>query len=299
MLKPDLTYLRISTKNDAQTYPPVSVSRFERGEYHLYYVNARHVTNADNATCETIHKAFQRYRPKGVVVECGGDAAGAGFKGYVAYVLDHVESPSNAKNECDFTILKAISSGLPLANGEPTDEAVCREVLARGYSLKEFLAHQHLQWLGQAVRHKKIILATFDTVSHQILEHRAKVFGIPEDKRLSLEEYKTWFKREYPERKNWVDVSSADTAPENKSGATFAERLSYDIDRTREPYIVQTISNMLNAHKSVLVVYGTGHRESHLAVFENMLGPCKLDILVPETRASERRGSFNPKSGLT
>jgi len=299
MLKPNLSLIHISTMSDAKQYPPVSVSRFERGKYGLYYINARHVTNADNPTCQTIHEAFDLYRPKGVVVELGGDAAGTQFERYIAHVKDRHNDPSSAGNEPVFTILKATAAGLAIANGEPTDAVVLQEILARGYTFKEYLFHQHLQWLGQAVRHKKIDLSSFDKQSRSLMEHRVKTSGIPLEDRISLEDYKAWFKREYPERKNWVDVSSVDTAPENKNGATFAQRLSYDIDRTREPHIVQTITDMLNLHDSVLVVYGAGHRESHLAVFEEMLGPCALDILVPEMKTPKKGRSFNPKVGLT
>ena len=39
---------------------------------------------------------------------------------------------------------------------------------------------------------------------------------------------------------------------------------------------------MLNKNQTTLVVYGAGHRESHLPVFEQLLNPGEMHVLVPE-----------------
>lgn len=282
MLQPDLSLIRISTLSDAGKYPPVCVTKFVRGEYQLFYVNARHVTNADNATCQTIQSAYDLYNPKGVVIECGGNAAGPHFKGYTSFVLDRYKTPSRAKNECDFTILTALQRSLPLANGEPTDDVVFKDLIARGYSSKEYQAYWLLRGLAQSVKRNEIGHASFDEASEQRLGYLASKHSLPREEQLSVKEYKEWFLHHYPERRDFLDISTNDTAPERPDVGTFSQRLSYDLEKTREPHIIQTITNMLNRHKSVLVVYGGGHRETQMTVFEQMLGQGETHILAPD-----------------
>jgi len=224
---------------------------------------------------------MSRYHPRAVIVECGGFAAGARFRSYVSEVSERCKTPFNVANECDFTILKALQENIPMANGEPTDEVIFEEILARGYSSKEYEFFMFLRRIGSLKRHHRIDPSSFDNLSQVTLDSFASRLSIPVDKRLSLKECKVWFNHYYPERRSLLNISSNDTGPDSSGGATFAQRLSYDIDQTREPHIVRTITDMLNLHKSVLVVYGAAHRESHLPVFEEMLGRGEIHILVP------------------
>lgn len=293
MLRPDLDAIRISTLSDASSYSPVCVTRFACGVHRLFYINARHVTNADNATCRTIDQAFKEFRPKSVVVECGGGAAGPRFSDYAAQVLDRVKEPSNATTECDFSILKALRLGLPLTNGEPTDRSIFDALLKQGYSPKEFQAFLHLRWVANTVKRQKIDTSLFERKSDEILGYVAESLSIPTKERLSYNEYQEWFSRHYPDRKGFLDVSTNDAAPDISSSATFAQKLCYEISRVREPHIVETITQVLNRHETTLVVYGAGHRESHLPVFKKMMGPHEMHILAPEQpKATDRTKQF-------
>lgn len=243
MLQPDLSLTRISALSAAGKSPPVCVTKFACGEYQLFYIHTDHVKNTDNPTYHTIDAAFDHYRPEGVVIERGGDAAGPQFEKYVSFILDRFKTPSSVTNECDYTILTALQKGLPLANGEPTDDVVFEYLITTGYSSKEYQAYWHLRGIAQLVERNQIGLSSFDKIFEQRLGLLASKHSIDRKDQLSVEEYKKWFSLHYAERSTVLDVSTNDLAPERPDVGTFAQRLSYDLQRIREPHIIQTITD--------------------------------------------------------
>jgi hypothetical protein len=174
---------------------------------------------------------------------------------------------------------------------------VFKNLIASGYSSKEYQAYWHLRGIAQSVKRGKICLSSFDKIFEQRLSYLAYKHSIAREDQLSVEEYKEWFSLHYSEHSDVLDVSTNDTAPERPDVGTFAQRLSYDLQRTREPHIIQTITDMLNRYKSILVVYGGGHRETQMPVIEQMLGQGEMHILAPEKPQpkSTKKTSFTQK----
>ncbi|MGE0108985.1 MAG: hypothetical protein AB7S81_04370 [Bdellovibrionales bacterium] len=294
MLKPNNDLIKISTLSDAHKYPPVCVSEFVTPNHQLYYINAAHVNGLDNPTCQTIKRAFGLYNPKAVVVECGG--CSLYLDGYKSYLLDHVKESKNADNECAYATLLGLERNLPIANGEPMDSVILKELLNAGYESKDVQAFFCLQWLGQEKERKNIHALSFHEKTTAFLQNQRRLLSLQDSEALTLPEYQRWFSRHYPERIGLLDISSIDTAPEESKKAHLAHRISYETNKVRDPHIVQAITKMLNYFNSVLVVCGAGHLETQRAVFEDMLAPCQEKVLAPTVPLSQtHRNDFSLK----
>jgi len=280
MLQPDLSLIREYTLEDCtnRMRPPVCVTQFKQAGYELLYVNADHVQGIDNPTCQTIRNAFDLFQPKAVVVETvsGGGQVG---DAYWRFVLDAAANGFTRASECQYSVFLAKEKGLPVFGGEPSDRQQLLAFVGGGYSVKDSIAYFTLQYTGQQSRRGYLTEEYFKNEAAQHLDWLAMNVGIASKDGLSVDEYKTWFATHYPNRKTCLDCHSDDTVPSRVADASIGQKMAFLQDCAREPHIVNVITKVLNQFETVLVVYGSGHRETQYGVLEKMLGTGRMYFL--------------------
>jgi hypothetical protein len=279
-MRPDLSLIRDYTREAANVWRAVAVTHFQQDNKNLYYINAHHVTNTNNATCETVRKAILAFEPQLVIIEGLPTQCGISPAGYLDY-LHAEEVPRNfPAGEISYAAFLASQKGIPFVGGEPSDEDTFANMEAEGYSIQDVMAFYLVRSIPQYRQHGQIINeVTFDAFATEFLRDDGNFGHVAPSQRLTLQEFKAWFESHSRASQTLLTITPEDFAPYASEDADYLQRLNRALTLIRERHLNALIGNALSDHDKVLVVYGDGHLFQSSRVFEQMLGPGKTSVL--------------------
>ncbi|MGE4351196.1 MAG: hypothetical protein AB7E52_03305 [Bdellovibrionales bacterium] len=278
MLVPDLSLIRITTLEDCRKNPfiPLGVSHFQKEPYNLYYINAHHGFGIDHPSFRTAQKAIDFFKPEAIVIERRNDEVG-----HSAQMAEENKSDGFKKiTEAEYTAYLAKQRNIPLIGAEPEESVIFKDLTHRGFSAKELVYKKVLGNIVYGKGNNEICGVSVDDFSKACVNWFSEIYS-DYPIALSFKEMKEWFLQQHAGYNSLFDIKSDDLAPSLSNNATRIQAISYYEDVSREQSIVPTISNALNQHKMVLVVYGAAHLESERAVFIKMLGQPTFKPMVP------------------
>lgn len=279
-MRPDLSLIRDYTRRAASVWRPVAVTRFQKHNKNLFYINTHHVTGTDNATCETVRKAMLAYKPQLLIIEGLPTQCGISPPGYLDY-LYHEEVPHHfPTGEISYAAFLASQNGIPFIGGEPSDEDTFACMEAEGYAVKDVMAFYLLRVIPQYRQQGKVIdEATFDDFATDFLRDDLSFSHVPASQRLKLQEFKPWYESHCSDLQTLSTITPEDFAPYASEDANYLQRLNRILTLIRERHVDTLIGKALSDHDKVMVVYGDGHLFESSPVFEKMLGPGKTSVL--------------------
>lgn len=255
-ITPWTTQLRAAQPDDAFA----AVYRW-RGQ-RLVFVGAKHATRTDSLTFRLIEQAYASFHFDAVIVEGPPYSHGAEIDGFLESG-EIVPTVRGARNE------KAAVWG-----GEPDDIEIRNRVLARGFNLQDLVGFYTLRSVPQWMREQKIT-GPEDSRTKQLieaeLERSRSRLQAPADALSSYESWAQWY-----EQTNGKAFDSSFTVEEGgplADGRYATNKISVAIAQVRDEFLLEIITQHLNARESVLVVFGESHLMLLRSALSSMLGP--------------------------
>ncbi len=273
-IKPDLSLVHDISFADKNTFTHPYLSHYTKDNKHLYYLGVKHGKDFETRSHDMILQAVSKHKPQLIVIE--GLATEAGISpsfgldpqkpGSVSRFLNHEENIHTAE--------LARSKKIPFIGGEPSSKAVFEALDRQGYSNKETMAAYLLRnisvWKRKGGLNKDILHQQADVFLSKdpIFKH------IPEEDRLTFDEFKSWYDSHKHElgNKDMLDVVAADTNYNGRPDANYFQRLTKIMDRVRDDHLINVIADSASEYDKVMVVYGNAHQFVSAPVFEKMFG---------------------------
>ena len=264
---------RIAPYTRADNQPkPTTIRQYGNGQQNLFYVNASHVSDADNPTYAAIAQAMN-LKPGRVIIEARPD------------------TPLNGASEVAFANSLAAFHAIPVTRAEPDDADLFADAAASGYAAKDVMALYLLRMVPQDRKMgRRMDEPAFAERAEGYLSGNPAFASILPAQRLTYGE----FKEQYAPRldKDVLEVNANDFAPFATSDATYFQRLSAHVGHVREKHIVASVAAAFEETDNVLVVYGGAHRTMSGPVWEATLGK-GVDIK-PQTPQQTQSASITP-----
>jgi hypothetical protein len=276
LLKPDLSLLRDAIPQQAPNFSQVQLLHYNKGNKDLYYIGASHGTDFENRTHETIKQAIGKHRPQLVILE-GMDTD----KGVSPPIGMDLSKPADRERflhhsgEGVHTAEYLRGKNIPFIGGEPAFSDISGALEKQGYSLKEVMALYLLRHISIWKRHETLQDRDhFPEQANKFFSKHPDFDFIPREKRLTFDEFKTWYDAHKAElgNKDMLDVTAADSNPPQGSAPNYFQKMSAIMDKVRDDHLVTLIADSLAANDKVLVVYGSAHQYKSMPVFEKMFG---------------------------
>lgn len=244
----------------AEPHAEPSVAVFRGGGKTLAFVATLHVHGRDAAVFPTIERAFADFRARALVVE-----------GWPRGMKDLVGREDASERE--YAVFLAERAGVPALGGEPSERESFAAALAGGFTAEDYLGFDVARFVSQWRREAPLDDARFDALAAVQLRGLARALGL--DGRFGVPELRRWFAARRGASRPLLELENEDVGPVAGPGQTFLQSVSCAIDSVRETIVVRAIEDALNAHETVLVVYGSAHLVKQRLVWAHALGPAE------------------------
>ncbi len=219
----------------------------------LIYIGAQHGMGpeSNNSTFKMIRRAFGLPSVKAAIGESTNGAEMPSIKG------DNRCKKEDFRRcgEHFFTASLASERNVPYQGAEPTDRTIVQNLKPK-YSKSDFAC---FKWMVQVAGSTKKDFSVDNPDSEMRRKEFAEVIQRNLGIRYTYDDFTKCYAKKMSKPLNLENLSSEDFKPSNSNEATFFQRAMFEIDKTREPLIIETIKNALTKHGSVVVVYGSGH----------------------------------------
>jgi len=235
---------------------PPSVTRFQKGNKQLSYLETLHSNELNCETFKKIKEELSDFKPDVVILEDLETSKGMSPKKWdMSFPLD------NQNWDCGepcYTAALAFEKNIPYIGGEPDDLDFTNTLREKGYTDRDILgfllARQIPQWLRENEPKPFDLKRFFEKnqdwlAADSFLDEDAK-FSSPED-------FIKWYKERNKIGLVTDDESANIVAPMNGPNVLFTQKMAFE--GTRDGNITFVIASMLNRYDRVMVVYGAGH----------------------------------------
>jgi hypothetical protein len=275
--------IRVWDENSKYDQEPPYVYSKKRNNKELKYISVVHTRSLNDSTAKLIKETIETFKPDIVIVE--GVPTSYGFdieiQKQAIDCIKNIEISGRPCGERDYTLKVAADNKIPFIGGEPGQED--ERVYLTDYNEEEILFYYVARNLNQmieaklsninSVREKNDSQRIFETIEDdykKMLSQQLRSNDVNKPE-YDFDKFKKWYskssgKGEFDPFKS----QSSDYAPKN-SGTELTElnKMSFQIDKAREPNILKTIQTQLNTYSKVLVVYGSAHLYKHKLVLED------------------------------
>jgi hypothetical protein len=270
-LRPWTTELRAAQPNDA-----VAAVYTHRGDW-LIFVGAQHAVRTESLTFRLIDEAYDTFDIDTVIVEGSPYSRGANDDRLLSWVEgQHEVNGLLEGGEAVVAIRGARERGADVWGGEPDDAYIRRRVLSQGFSVQDLLGFYTLRSVPQWVRQQKIIGPSDPRVEAYInaeLDHNRERLDVPATVLPDHAAWTQWY-ADTNDKVFGAAFESEETGP-LADGRYKSNKIAEAISRTRGEFLLDVIARHLNAHESVMVVFGASHLMIHRVALDHMLGaPC-------------------------
>lgn len=276
ILKPDLRLIsKVSGRMIAdENCKGPFIKYFSRPPIDLIFVGSDH-DHAD-ATFPFIERAFDLKIPKALIIEMY--LKGKSPKAYRRRV-EVVKADGFTNNEPAFAASLAFEKGIPVYGGEPSVDHVVKEVLnpkrtgGDVFTRDDIFYFYILRRLCQLRRDggfgKRVSLETaFEKIS-KFISYTACDLKYPSGEHPDLSRFKPWYQEKSGER--FTRQFDRDHVTPYIEGNFFQRLCAYQ-NHIRDRVLARRITDILNRHQNVTIVYGSGHFPVQKRVLEPLLG---------------------------
>lgn len=240
------------------------VAKYTDGDRELFFIAAEHGVVANNPTIPFIDKMIQTEKPGAVILE--------GFWGTPSHnILQKTRECTQNKfvncSEVIYSAAKALEAGIPFVGGDATQEDVLKKLKAQKFSDRDisafFVLRQMTQWKDEGL-FKKASLS-------KLIDDFFKSFDPKNVKALTEAEVRHWYREHYARELDPIALERNIVRPQKSPNAPILQRMAFEIDKAREPQILSTIGEKLEAHKKVLIIFGSGHQAKNSSAIQQLL----------------------------
>lgn len=170
--------------------------------------------------------------------------------------------------ETAYAIILADSMGVPFIGGEPGDGVVVQSLLDQGYSYQDLLGFYFLRQVPQYLRAGR--LGDEEEQFAGFISSLREEMKVPASLEFSYSDFLGWYQERNLEPFN-PDMAS-DAVKPLADGEYFTQRLSAQVGKVRDRFILETVAQTLEKHDRVAIVYGSGHLVTQRKALETYLG---------------------------
>jgi hypothetical protein len=294
------------SKDASQKMPkPPYIASFGKDNQQLHYIAACHTemtkdergritSYKKNPAIAVLEEEIARYQPDFIVFE-GPDYMG---KTHHAHPKERMGDPNYKAQIVEESLMAsylAQKNGIPYQGGEPDDRAMFQEMKQKGYSAKEVMAMYALREVPNYNQDGKrdVNKEEFKRYIEGYLQNYPYFKSLPENERLSYEEFEAWFDEHKPNKAmSPQKITTRDIYAGKSKNSSYFENAMVDLIDVREANINKVIQNAFQRHKKVLVIYGAGHLPKSLPVYEAAFGKASYQSFA--TKAVNNSASTSP-----
>ena len=260
----------VGQKNEP--YQSVFIAKFQKNNKSLNYIAANHSNDIESATFKTIKKAMDELSPEVIILEGFSSDEGINPKGMIRHGERCLKSKFSNCGEPAYAIHLANQLEIPFIGAEPSDLAIMKEMVNKGYTVLDIAGFYLLRQIPQLKRQGKLkSLKDFPEQAESSLRSNSKRLGLKTN--ISFSSFKSWYNDNNKTNKSFYDFDSNDAAP-IQDGSYF-QQISSKIGFVRENGINKIIEEKVHEYSNVLVVYGAGHLVKSRKLYEDYFGKAK------------------------
>lgn len=271
-LRPWTTALRDGQSDDALA------AVYKTGPNRLVFVAARHTNRADSLTFRLINDAYAGFRFDSVIAEGFPTSEGANPASVFKYAA------ANGPNALGFveggetvpTVLGAERNKAALWGGEANDLDIKAQVIGEGVSPADLLGFYVLRTIPQWIDERRIQSSGDPHLKSLVVDALARnrvLLGLTPDVLPDFAAWSAWY-RALNGKSIGDDFVTEEVGP-LADGKFATNKIAYAVSRKRDAYLHNLIIAHLNAHETVLVVFGGSHFVIQRAALQAAIGqPC-------------------------
>ena len=250
----------------------------------LVFLGAQHTNDPDSETYRQLRLAMAKWTPELLVLEGFPESMGVSPPDMLDYAASLKAGPMDS--EGSEAIRSAAEAGADFVGGEPDDRDILVGLEARGFSAADLFASYVIRQIEQWKREQRIT-SHMDPALEARIKHFASIvvrdLGLPDDGLSAIasrDAVAAWYERTngLPFDTGYRPEDSHPSGPQNNR-ATNA--LSDTISDLRDQHIAGVIARAIQAHETVLVVYGSSHHTIQARAFEAAFGRPKFAGRLP------------------
>lgn len=237
------------------------IETFHRDGKTLVYVAASHHSAIQypdvfkDPVFKTLSYVFSKVPPNAVIVEGVDPSELSGFRGY-AEKCDASKYVGTYCGEPAYAAHLAIQKGAALYTGEPSARTLLSFFESHGYAIEDYFGFIGMRQIPFARTSRNLnIHEMVDSVFRQ----QERLLGTSTN--FTEDDFAQWYAKHMPNPRNYIDLTTEDGSPYISAGVpkTLFHTLSRLSVEARDSNVVDTIRSALQAHNTVLVVYGASH----------------------------------------
>lgn len=226
----------------------------------LAYVAVKHDQGVESPTFQLIKKTIDDFKPSIIILE--GSAAHVGISPLnLPSYYERCQPDFFKCGEPQYTGWLAFKKRIPIVFGEPTDEDVKKEFLARKYTEQDLLGYYFLRYYNE-----KSVSGEQEFNKSTTWFRSEERFNIPSSLVFTYQDFLKWYLSKTGKAFDPQHVED----PFSKNLGRFLLVLAQKISNYRDANITRMVAHYLDRYDKVMVVYGAGHFATQRKVLEKM-----------------------------
>lgn len=252
---------------------------FSKNGKELIFIGAQHGMGpeSNNPTFQMIRRSFDEHSPKAAIGE-------SRFGSNPPLKSGNQECKREDFLRCGehlFTASLASERKIRYEGAEPSEKTLVQRMMPK-YTMGDYLCFKWMVQVAGATRGDFAVdNPDVDSRRQEFQDVIRRTLGV----QYSFKDFERCYVQRMKKELNLAQLSSEDFRPLNSTDATFFQQMMFEIDKTREPHIVETIKNALRTYSRILVVYGTGHLDRQYKDWVKMMGAPKIQCGLKENAA--------------
>lgn len=272
-LKPDFSLLADWSEQSAQNSSRTPYTAYYiSAAAQLAYVGAHHGSGINHPTFRQVEKTFREFNPDVVVVE---GTSGQGTQEAQQYLRRAQQEATNGFSnapEGQYAAYLAHQRGIPFVGGELSKAQKLQQLLRSGFSAHDMIGFDMVLAVMSGARAADNPL-TDQNAAERLpgwLDGFAAQYGT--SRAFGYAQFRNWYQEHLGAAFSVEGAANHEFFPNGRPATTHLEKISDAFSASREPAILSTIFEQLNAAKRVMVVYGHTHHIKHDPVLTAALG---------------------------
>lgn len=243
-------------------------AEYNIGTKRLIYIASLHSCNANSPTFKMIENSVNTDRIDFLLLEGVPHSAGVSSEKIIKWACTQGKDGFYKGFETAFAVSLACQKNLPFIGGEPDDLFVMSEVLNEGYSAEDFVFYHFVQQVFQRSEAGSAD-ADIEGLFNGIIQSKVETLMLPI--RPSFDDFQKWYLDKNGCRFAPSEINAEVPAP-FKNGALYTQKISAEICRIRDQFIVSTVDSLLKEHNSLMAIFGGSHWSTQKKAFASGLG---------------------------
>ncbi len=232
------------------------VYQVEGGGKKVFFFGANHTNDPAHPMFAEIEKAFKAAHPDLVYIE-GWQGLAQAEPRVRGMVAEKTFEEAKKEGEPFFTLKLAIDSNVAFASPEPTPLQQTTHLEAKGFSRRDIFFFYTYRQIAQYQRESAAVSdEECKKYLQRFFESMRRRSGW-DSSELTVFEQKLFDELDVSDDQKYAD--SVDPMPWEGRPQTVYNDISRSLGRLRDEYILERITEDLKVHKSIFVVYGSGH----------------------------------------